>query len=164
MMLAIEFFYWKAAWAGLPRVFFTNRQISDVVFSNKNHTLKFWENFRKFEANYLENGSVKFRETFSTTARCRYLLLIVPTEFLITLNVYGSTWHFLDFRHYISMAISADKFKIHCLRNSSFKTWITLRMYTYIPLLSSSCTDIRWKMFSARGCTRHAPITAIVTL
>ena len=56
--------------------------------------------FQKFKLNYLKNILMQLRESFATAATCHYLLLIVPTEFLITLNAYGSAWHFLNFRHF----------------------------------------------------------------
>ena len=88
----------------------------------------------------------------------------VSTEFLITLNDYGSTWHFLNFRHYKSMAISADEFKVGCFGNGPFKPWITFRIHTCTPLLVSGGIAIRWKMFSALGDSRHVLIATIITL
>ena len=99
----------------------------------------------KFKFKYLENSLIKFHENFGTAVTCHYLKLKVPTEFLITLNVYGSAWHFLNYCHLKSMAISADKFKVHCPRIVTFKTLITLRIHSYIPLLSSGGTATRYK-------------------
>ena len=47
--------------------------------------------------------------------------LIVTTELLLSLSTYGGAWHFATFRHYKYMAISGDKFKVHCLGNGSFR-------------------------------------------
>ena len=77
--------------------------------------------FQKFYLNYLENGIMELRENFTTPVVCHYLLPIVLTQFLLSLNIYGGRWNFLNFFHYKSMAISTDKFKVHCLRNGSFK-------------------------------------------
>ena len=38
---------------------------------------------QNFKISYLENVLMKFRENFLTAAACHYLLLIVPTDFLI---------------------------------------------------------------------------------
>ena len=38
-----------------------------------------------------------FRENLATAATCHYQLLTGPTEFLITLKVYGSARHFRNF-------------------------------------------------------------------
>ena len=77
--------------------------------------------FQKFKLNYLEDGLIEFRENFATPVICHYLPLIVLTQFLLSLSTYGGALNFLNFRHYKSMAISTDKFKVHCLRNGSFK-------------------------------------------
>ena len=120
--------------------------------------------FQKFKLNYLENGVMKFRENFATPVICHYLLLMVLTQFLLSLSTYGGAWNFPNFRHYKPMEISRDKFKVHCLRNGSFKFWITLRIHAYIPLLGSGGAARRWKMFGAHGGARHVPIPAIITL
>ena len=122
-----------------------------------------WE-FQKFKLNYLENGIMKFRENFATAATSQYLLLMALTQFLLFLSVYGGAWNFLNFRHYKSMAISKDNFKVHCLRNNSFKFWITYRIHTYIRPLGSGWTARRWKMFSARDGACHVPISTVITL
>ena len=62
-----------------------------------------WE-FQKFKLNYLENVPIQFRENVAAAVTGNYLLLI--------LIAYGSEWHFLNFRHCKSMAISADKFEV----------------------------------------------------
>ena len=105
---------------------------------------------------------MKFCENLATAATRHHLPLIIPAEFPITLNVNGSPWHFLKFRHYKSTAISADKFKVHCFRNGSFKFWITFGIHTYITLLGSGGTATEWKILSARGGTRH--VSTILTL
>ena len=46
ILLAIELFYWKAAWAGLPGEVFSNWQIGGVVCSTQNAIFKLQENFR----------------------------------------------------------------------------------------------------------------------
>ena len=46
--------------------------------------------FEKLELSYLKNVSIELRENFATAGTCRYLLLIIPTKFLITLNACGS--------------------------------------------------------------------------
>ena len=79
-----------------------------------------WE-FQKFKLNYLEDGSIEFREKFTTPVICHYLPLIVLTQFLLPLSTYGGAINFPNFRHYKSIAILMDKFKVHCLRNGSFK-------------------------------------------
>ena len=84
-----------------------------------------WE-FQKFKLAYLEKVLMKFRENFEyfflDSATYHYLKLIDPTEFRITLSVYGSAGQFLNFCHYKSKITSAEKFRVHCLRNGSFKT------------------------------------------
>ena len=76
--------------------------------------------FQKFKFKYLENVLMRFHEKFATAATCDYLLLIVLTKFLITLSTSDGAWKFFNFRHFKSMTISADKFKVHCLRKVSF--------------------------------------------
>ena len=46
--------------------------------------------FKKIKLYYLQNISMKFSENFATAAAYHFLLLIVPIEFLMILNVYGS--------------------------------------------------------------------------
>ena len=46
--------------------------------------------FQEFKLNYLKKIFMKFRENFATVVAYHYLLLIVQTEFLMILNVYGS--------------------------------------------------------------------------
>ena len=64
--------------------------------------------FQKFKLNYLENGVMKFRENLAIPVICHYLLLIVFTQFLLSLSTYGDVWNFPNFCHYKSMAISTD--------------------------------------------------------
>ena len=104
--------------------------------------ISLWE-FQKFKLKYIENILMKFRENFTTAVKCHYLVLIIPTECLITLNAYGSPWCFLNFRRYKSMAISADKIEVHCLRNGSFKFLITFRVHAHIHLLGSGGTALQ---------------------
>ena len=80
---------------------------------------------------------MKFCENFETAATCHYLFLIVLTQFLLNLSIYGGAWKFFIIRHYRSMATSTEKFKVHCLGNGSFKFQITFRIHTYIPLVGS---------------------------
>ena len=77
--------------------------------------------FQKFKLNYLENGLIQFREYFAIAATCHYPLLIARTQILLSLSTYGGAGNFLNFLHYKSMTISTNKFKVHCLRNGSFK-------------------------------------------
>ena len=46
--------------------------------------------YKKFKFKYLQNILVKLHENFATATVGRNLVLIVPTEFIINLNVYGS--------------------------------------------------------------------------
>ena len=59
-------------------------------------TISLWE-FQKCMLNHLKNVLMKFCENFAMAAVCHYLLLIIPTEFIIILNAYGSIWRFLNF-------------------------------------------------------------------
>ena len=109
--------------------------------------------FQKRKLKYFENGLVKSHENFAKAVTCHYILLIVLTKFLVTLSTWwrGSAWYFLKFGHYKSMAISADKFKVHCSRNGRFKFYITFGFHAYISPLGSGGVAKRWKMLSTRG-------------
>ena len=54
------------------------------------------------------------------------------------------------------MAILADRFEVHCLRNGSFKTYIAFRIHTYILLLAFGGTEVNSALepiYDENACT-----------